>query len=170
MKILIFSDSHGDAASMRQAIKKHRSAEVIFFCGDGHDDINTIRHLFPEKAVYSVKGNCDIFCNVPYLFDIELCGKKIAILHGHMHGVKDGLYTISCFGKSRGYDIVIFGHTHKQLTTVEGDMLLMNPGSIRMGYYSILELDEKTGTVKATEYPDNDFGPVVLRSAVKDNE
>lgn len=163
MKILVVSDSHGDESSFENAIKKHRSAEVVIFCGDGHRDFQTMRLLHPDKAFIGVAGNCDWYCDLPFVQETELCGKKILITHGHMHGVKDGYERIASFGRSNQADIVLFGHTHKQLATVEGGMLLLNPGSIGYrGNYSIIEINEKTGRIKATEYPDEDFGPIII--------
>ena len=80
-----------------------------------------------------------------------------------MFGVKQSTERLINVGRQNGCDIVLFGHTHKQLTTVEGGMLVLNPGSIGYGgRYSIIEIDEKTGKIKATEYPDDDYGPVII--------
>ncbi|MBQ8135615.1 MAG: YfcE family phosphodiesterase [Clostridia bacterium] len=163
MKIIVFSDSHGDAVSMEEALKKHRSAEVMIFCGDGSRDIQTIRSLHPDKALFAVRGNCDWYCDFPDVLDLELCGKKIFVTHGHLFGVKQGLQRYIDHGHSNGYDIIIFGHTHKQLTSVEGNMLLLNPGAIGYGgKYAILEINENTGQITATEYPDSSMPPLKL--------
>lgn len=164
MKMIVFSDSHGDTTVMRSALKKHnRRTDVVAFCGDGWRDLAEIRNEFPDKAYFSVRGNCDWYCNEPLFQEFELAGKKIFMTHGHMFDVKMGSSHIVNYGRSNGYDILLFGHTHKQLTSVEGSMLLLNPGSVgHGGNYSIIEINEQTGKIKATEYPYNDFGPVIL--------
>lgn len=163
MKIIAVSDSHGSTSELADIIKKHRRAEVVLFCGDGHSDLAAVRASFPDKMFYAVKGNCDWYCDFPLVEEVTLCGKKILLTHGHMHGVKEGYYRICAFGHSQNADIVVFGHTHKQLTTVDGNMLLMNPGSVGYrGSYSIIEINEKTGRITVTEYPNSEFGPVVL--------
>lgn len=163
MKIIALSDSHGDEASLHEIIKKHRSADLIIFCGDGCSDINRMKMLFRDKPFLCVKGNCDWYCDFPLIQDIELGGKKILVTHGHMFGVKDGTSRIVDMGHQNNADILIFGHTHKQLTSVEGNMMLINPGSVGYkGTYTIIEINEQTGKIKATEYPHDDYGPVVL--------
>ncbi len=163
MKIIVFSDSHGDLTVMRSALKKHRSCEIVIFCGDGCSDIQKLRLDFPDKAFFSVCGNCDWYCSEPNFQQIELAGKKIFFTHGHMFGVKQSCDRIINVGKQNGSDIILFGHTHKQMTSVEGGILLLNPGSAGYGgKYSIIEIDEKNGKIKATEYPDDDYGPVII--------
>jgi predicted phosphodiesterase len=34
MKILVFSDTHGDVTKMERAIRSHSDAEVIIHCGE----------------------------------------------------------------------------------------------------------------------------------------
>lgn len=164
MKIIAVSDSHGSESELISIVRKHRSAEVVIFCGDGNHDIDTVRMRFPEKMVYAVKGNCDWYCSYPNVEELDLCGKHILITHGHVFGVKNGYYTISIFGRSRKADIVVFGHTHKQVSAVDGNMLLVNPGSVAdKGCYSIITIDEKSGEIRVDEYPHSEYGPVILR-------
>ncbi len=162
MKILVFSDSHGNDYNMSIAIKKNKKAEVIIFCGDGHRDIEDIRRSFPEKKIYAVKGNCDWSCDFPLLITLELAGKKLLITHGHAQFVKEGLSRLIALGHKENADIVLFGHTHRQLTTADSKMLVMNPGSVGYeGNYGIIDIDEATGKITANEFPDR-FGPVVI--------
>lgn len=163
MKIIVFSDSHGDLTEMRAALKKHRHADVVAFCGDGCSDIQRIRMEFPDKQYYAVCGNCDWYCNEPNIQEFQLVGKNFFVTHGHLFGVKQGYDRIINLGRQNGFDIILFGHTHKQLTSVEGGILLVNPGSIGYGgCYTIIEINEDTGKIKATEYPHDEYGPVIL--------
>ena len=82
-----------------------------------------------------------------------------------MFGVKQGLSRLTELGRSNRFDIVVFGHTHQQLTSAEGPMILMNPGSV--GYneeYSIIDINEDNGIVTATEYPRSDFPPLKMNT------
>ncbi len=164
MKILIFSDSHGDLDAMRAITRKNRRADAIIFCGDGVRDFNQLRGLFPDKEYFGVTGNCDWYSDYPAYDEIELCGLRIFLTHGHMFGVKNGISRIVDMGRNNGFNIIIFGHTHQQLTTVEGGMMIINPGSV--GYhneYVILDINEDTGEVAATEYPRSDIPPLKMR-------
>lgn len=155
MKFIVTSDSHGEFMAMRDIILKHNNADVIIFCGDGSKDIDEIRYTFPEKMVISVRGNCDWYCDNPDVQEITLCGRKIFITHGHIFGVKQGYQRIIQRGQSINADIVLFGHTHQQFSSFEGNMLLLNPGSIGHKQYSTIEIDENSGKIKVTEYPYN---------------
>ncbi len=164
MKLLVFSDSHGNCSDMKRAIKRHKNAQVIFFCGDGHNDIQDMMAEFPDKQFYSVKGNCDWYCDFPSLLTVTVCGKKIMLTHGHIQRVKESLYSLAALGHQENADIVLFGHTHSQLTTADGRMLIMNPGSVGFDEcYGMIDIDEKTGKITAAEYPDSEFGPVVIK-------
>lgn len=163
MKILVFSDSHQDENKMRIAMIKHKKAKAVFFCGDGHSDIEEIQREFPDKKYFIVKGNCDWYCDYPSVIVTDLCGKKILLTHGHIHGVKESLSRLVFFGQQEKADIILFGHTHHQLTTAERGMLIMNPGSVGFGgYYGVIDIDEKSGKITAVEYPDSQYGPVVI--------
>lgn len=161
MKILAFSDSHYEIKAMQRAIRKHKDAEVIIFCGDGESDLQTIRLEYPDKHYLAVRGNCDWYATFPYTEEMMICGRKFFVTHGHLLGVKQGYQRLINMGRSVSADVVVFGHTHKQFTSVEGPMLFMNPGSIGFGErYSVIELSEDSDQVKVTEYPHDEFGPV----------
>lgn len=163
MKILVFSDSHGNDYKMALAVKKHKDANAIIFCGDGHRDIEDLRKTFPKKNIFAVRGNCDWCNDLPLLMTVELGGKKILVTHGHAQYVKEGLDRLTRLGHSENADIVLFGHTHRSLTTADSRMLIMNPGSIGFdGCYGIIDIDEATGTITANEYPEN-YGPVIIK-------
>ena len=49
MKCLVFSDSHGSPYFIQKAISLHPDADVIFFLGDGLDDISEIFERYPNK-------------------------------------------------------------------------------------------------------------------------
>lgn len=159
MKLIAFSDSHGDHMPMIQALRKHRNAEVVIFCGDGHNDIREVQKSFPDKMYLTVKGNCDWCCEFANVQTITLCGKKLLITHGHIQRVKESMMQLTYFGNQENADIVVFGHTHQQVTFLESKMILMNPGSI--GYneqYSTIDIDEKTGKITVNEFPHNKYG------------
>lgn len=163
MKIIVFSDSHGNPEAMDAAMRRHKDAKTVIFCGDGHRDLMTVRSAHKGKTFIAVAGNCDWYCDFPMIEQTELAGKKIIITHGHNFGVKDGTSRIVNFAKSNGADILLFGHTHKQLCTVESGILILNPGSVGYGgHYSVIDIDETTGKIRADEYPDNDFGPIII--------
>lgn len=133
MRILVTSDTHGDFFSLNQAINEQKSAEIIIHCGDSKDEVQRIKELYKDKAVYAVKGNCD-FCsplNNTELITIE--GKKIFITHGHLYNAKMTLYNLCCAAREQDADIVVFGHTHNALNEYDDGLYILNPGSLH-GY------------------------------------
>ena len=91
MKILVFSDSHGNTSKMISAIADHRSStDLIVHLGDGAGDMRGIMREFPEKT-YLCGGNCDFFSPYPEEGIIELESVRIFYCHGHKFHVKSFL-------------------------------------------------------------------------------
>ena len=149
MKCLVFSDSHGNPFYMKRAIAKNPDAEVVFFLGDGLSDAEAAALNDCSRMWIAVRGNCD-FCGifrdraVNKTEEITLLGKKIMLTHGDLYGVKGGLENISMAARSRGADIVLFGHTHIPYERYEDGVYFFNPGSISQPHFSfgILTLTE----------------------------
>ncbi len=128
-KILVMSDTHSHLTNMKKALKKFADVDCIIHLGDYAKDTHYLRSL-TEKKVYSVKGNCDIYCTARQEMLIRTSGVKILALHGHKQGVKQGLLGLGLYARSKGADIVLFGHTHMPAEEPFGDMILYNPGSL----------------------------------------
>lgn len=141
MKCLIFSDSHGDPYNMKRAINRNPDAEVVFFLGDGIADAESLALEDSCRMWIAVSGNCDfstVFLNrtLNKTEQITLEGKKIMLTHGDVYGVKGGLEGITSAARSRGADIVLFGHTHIPCESYVDGLYLFNPGSISRPVYS----------------------------------
>ena len=131
MKILVVSDSHGDYSSFNNLVRSQSKAEAVIFLGDGCEEFDDVRRNFPEKMFIGVKGNNDWGCSLPLCEERVIEGKKFFITHGHVERVKYGLDMLKQKARSRGADIVLYGHTHVPYTEYDGGMYIMNPGSIR---------------------------------------
>ena len=164
MKIIAFSDSHGDHFNMEKALRKHSDAEAVIFCGDGHNDINDVMKHHPDKTFYCVKGNCDWCCQFANLVTFTIAGKKILVTHGHVQRVKESLMQLTYLGEQEKADIVVFGHTHQQLTVFESNIILINPGSVgNAGQYTTIEINEATGETTVKEFPHSKFGIFTIK-------
>ena len=144
MKILIFSDTHGDIKKISSAVKKHPDAEIIVHCGDGEDQSRQIKLDYPDKMVIRVRGNCDLGSSLPEEEYFTVFGKKIMVTHGHTYGVKYGKASLRQAAAKKGIDIVFFGHTHDPYNEYENGVYLFNPGQ---GYgwfatYGVAEITE----------------------------
>lgn len=148
-KILVMSDSHGNEAGIKRALKLAGDVDVVAHLGDLERDTKCIKN----RTVYSVRGNCDISSNQASKRLITIEGKKILIVHGHKQRVKLGLLNLAFYAREKEADIVLFGHTHIPTEQYDGTVLMYNPGSLSGSRqtYGILTI-ESNGVVKAKTY------------------
>ena len=131
MRILVFSDSHGNQSAMERAIREQPGAELILFLGDGAEEAELVRAgLPPEKRMLTVRGNNDWCCTAPDFDEVTVENTKIFFTHGHLFRVKYDLYTAACAAKSRNAKVLLFGHTHQPLIDFDDGLYLMNPGAL----------------------------------------
>lgn len=130
MRILVVSDSHGNDAALRRALLSQPKAEVVIHLGDGEEELQRARGSFPEKTFLQVKGNCDWGSSLPPVGEYTVDGVKIFYTHGHLYGVKSGLYTLACAARERKARVALFGHTHHALEEYDDGLYLLNPGSL----------------------------------------
>lgn len=130
MKIGIVSDSHGNKKKLEEALKEMGNIDMIFHLGDYVEDGDYLKTL-TKVPVYIIRGNMDRFSEGGQdEIYIMVEGVKILACHGHAYGVKSDLYRLSLRGREKEARIVLFGHTHISYFEDDGQMLLMNPGSI----------------------------------------
>ena len=134
MKWGIISDTHDNLNSLKKAIKifREQNVEIIFHAGDFVSPFTA--RLFQEFKVkiIGVFGNNDgekIGLKKAYesigeihedFFLGEVQGKKIFLTH------KGDL--VPFIAKSGDFDIIIYGHTHRQEIKKIGNSLIINPG------------------------------------------
>lgn len=142
MRILVVSDTHGNDANLRRALLAQPKAELVIHLGDGEGEMERLRHSFPEKMCLQVRGNCDWGSALPTVGEYTAEGVKIFYTHGHLYGVKSGLYQAVCAARERKAQVLLFGHTHNACTDYEEGLHLMNPGSLSgwQPTYGILDL------------------------------
>ena len=144
MEILVFSDSHGRAGRIREAIDRQiKKPDAIIFLGDGLRDIASIDT--DGIPIMSVAGNCDLgsmfSLDAPEERCVFLGDKKIFFTHGHRYGVKSTLMPLINEAVEREADILLYGHTHEGYERelmpdneygirLEKPLYIMNPGSI----------------------------------------
>ena len=62
--------------------------------------------------------------------EIQLGTHKILLTHGHYYGVSMGPEGVVDEARSRGCDIVMYGHTHKPFLAKIDGVIALNPGSL----------------------------------------
>lgn len=129
MKILVVSDSHGDAESICRAAALERP-DMLLHLGDGWRDAEIAARRFPDLPVERVPGNCDLRVDAPAVRVIQIAGKRIMLCHGHTLGVKYDLNRLLYAALEREADAALFGHTHRPYVDLCSGVALLNPGSI----------------------------------------
>ena len=80
MKIAVFSDTHGLAQGMIDAVREYRPDQVIHL-GDGMRDAQRLSREFPTIPVCIVPGNCDYDSYEPEYKVVDLGGMKAFLTH-----------------------------------------------------------------------------------------
>ncbi len=141
MRLIVVSDSHGRREPIELLYRQYPNDGIIHL-GDHISDARWMRERTQGHPVYGVKGNCDPYDQGPEEFVLELEDQKILICHGHRYGVKSSLGALLAAAKAKGVNGVFFGHTHQPLMERREGLLLLNPGSLKMGDYAIIEIEE----------------------------
>ena len=89
MKLLVFSDSHGNVANMEDAVRREEPDQVLHL-GDVVRDADALRRRFPDLPMTRVRGNCDARSDVPEECLLERAGRRLLLMHGHTRFVKSG--------------------------------------------------------------------------------
>ena len=129
----LISDTHGlIRPGVREALK---GVELILHAGDvgGSQILDELGLIAPVKAVF---GNTDPPGDPTLSDQIELRigGARIHVSHGH----EVGSPTPVKLAQRYDADVVVYGHTHKQLVTTLGDQLFVNPGAAGPRRFNLL--------------------------------
>ena len=155
MKIIVFSDSHGNIANIKLVLgfAKEIKADAIIHCGDW-DNLKSVEEvLLSEVPFYAVLGNADIHQDVKDLLEdkakgfnekflkISLDNRKIGVIHN----IKD--LTLS----DKDFDIIFCGHTHFRSESLVNGIRVVNPGTIHSIKPSFAVYDTGTNKVESLD-------------------
>ena len=87
MKVIVFSDSHGDVNNM-VAVVEEEAPDLVLHLGDYWEDARELRWIYPELPIEQVPGNCDWQPEQSLERVLTLEGCRITFCHGHSRGVK----------------------------------------------------------------------------------
>ncbi|MGM9924548.1 MAG: metallophosphoesterase [Bacillus sp. (in: firmicutes)] len=166
MKILVVSDSHGDAEILERLKQRYEQETVaMIHCGDSELPYG---HSALKNFIY-VKGNCDIDSRFLNERVEDVAGYRFFITHGHLYNIKMTLQNISYKVEEVQANIALFGHSHQAGSTMGPDhVLYVNPGSILLPRgrkertYVILEIEGSTINV---DFYDREGNPLKNLSA-----
>jgi putative phosphoesterase len=160
MKIAILSDTHDAVGSARTALReiRARGIDTVIHCGDWTRVV--IAQQFDALRVIGVSGNVD---GDPEalgaalralgegnwfgpLFEGEIGGAWVGVLHGHQPG------EIERLARTRRFDYLFHGHTHRRRDERIGATRVINPGALggaRHESRSFCVLDLATGAAQS---------------------
>lgn len=159
MRVLIVSDTHGNAYNFNKVIEANGVPDMVIHLGDAEGREYYLKELAPCPFEL-VAGNSDENTNLPEEKVIELAGKKIWLTHGHLHCVTWKLDYLVEKAEEMGVDMVMFGHTHMPMLELEAyGIPLINPGSLtnprqpdKRPSYIYMDIDEKNEIEFSLEY------------------
>ena len=147
MKVLIVSDTHGRHGNLDEILEREGKIDMLLHLGDVEDDEHYIEAI-AEYPVHILAGNNDFFSHLPGEKEIKIGKYRVFMTHGHCYYVSINTQRLRDEAKSRGVDIIMFGHTHRPYIDVEGDLKVINPGSLsyprqegRRPSYVIMEIN-----------------------------
>ena len=120
----VISDTHGLVRpGVYDALK---GVELILHAGDvgGSEILDELRLIAPVKAVFGNTDPPDV-ADLSEQVVINVGGLRIHVSHGH----EVGSPTPAKLAARYDADVVIYGHTHRQLVTRLDGRLFVNPGS-----------------------------------------
>lgn len=148
MRVLIVSDTHRNNDNYFRVLEREGQLDMVIHCGDAEGS----EYLLQEAAgcpLHIVMGNNDFFSNLPREEELEIAGKKVLITHGHYYCVSNGYELLKDEGMARGFDIVMYGHTHRPVVDKSDGIVVVNPGSLtyprqegRRPSYIMLEMNK----------------------------
>lgn len=120
----LISDTHGMVR--RDVHTALAGVELILHAGDvgGDDILDELELIAPVRAVY---GNTDP-AGAPRLeaaIELEVDGVTIHVSHGHELGSPTPARLLERYAA----DVVVYGHTHRQLVSRADGRLVVNPGA-----------------------------------------
>jgi uncharacterized protein len=138
MKIGLISDTHDNIENIQKAIREfnERNVDLVLHAGDFSSPIAV--ESFAGVKLVGVLGNNDR--DIPGLtlafkkINGELVGEtlgttydglRFALYHGTNYLLRESLI------KSKKFDVVIYGHTHRKIIKSYGRTLVINPGTAK---------------------------------------
>ena len=123
-RIGLVSDTHG--MFRPELFEALDGVELILHAGDvGPDEI--LARLETIAPVHAVYGNTDApgRALLRESIDIDVDGVRIHVSHGHEVGSPNPDRLAARYDA----DVIVYGHTHRQLVARVGDRLVINPGA-----------------------------------------
>jgi hypothetical protein len=105
-----------------------KKVDLIIHAGD-IVELKVLKELEKLAPVVAVHGNMDfdeVVNSLPEINSIEVLGRRIGVVHDA--GIF-GTEKMKRIARENNFDILVFGHTHKQFLMEDEGKIFINPGS-----------------------------------------
>lgn len=149
VRVGLVSDSHGRFECLSRMADDAPDVAAWIHCGDYCDDGEDLA-IYTGVPVYAVLGNNDYMTHThdPECRCVTVGGVRIVAIHGCQWYGERRWQKLVELGRQNQADLVVFGHTHRRCAKMDGEMWVVNPGSIglprdgREGTYAIVSIDD----------------------------
>lgn len=126
MRILVLSDNHNKEIEL-----DFNLYDLVIHAGD--------RGIFKNENIKYVRGNCDLTGEKEIYFSYN--DKFIYVTHGDLYNVKYTYDRLVYRAMELNARLCIFGHTHNQCFFEENNIMFLNPGAYKDGFYAVVTDD-----------------------------
>ena len=149
VRVGLVSDSHGRFECLSRMADAAPDVAAWIHCGDYCDDGEDLA-IYTGVPVYAVLGNNDYraHTNDPGGRGVTVGGIRIVASHEcQWYGKRRWKKLVELVRQNQA-DLVAFGHTRRRFVKMDGEMWVVNPGSIglprdgRKGTYAIVSIDD----------------------------
>jgi putative phosphoesterase len=105
------------------------TVDILFHLGDYAIDAEKISAAMGGVPFFAVRGNNDVGSECPRSRVERVEDVRIMLVHGDAYY---NLYHLTNAAKEQRCAAVLFGHTHVPLLQADGDLLIVNPGSMSL--------------------------------------
>lgn len=128
--LAVLSDTHSQTGHELQNAARDavENADAVIHAGDFTTPAALDAFHEADATLYPVHGNADtaaVTDRLPEARVVTSHGATIAVTHRQQGGGMG----LAFFGRERGADLVVSGHTHRASVTETDDVVLLNPGS-----------------------------------------
>ena len=150
MKILIVSDTHRKDDNLKKVIEELKPLDMFIHLGDSEgSEVYIPEWLNQECEIQMVRGNNDFFSELPKEDEFCIGNYHVLITHGHYYYISMGTEMLKEDARARGFNLVMFGHTHRPYLEQDQDITILNPGSLsyprqegRKPSYILMDIDK----------------------------
>lgn len=131
MKILICSDTHRKDGNLKKALEREMPVDMLIHLGDAEGSEALYTNWLPlSTRLIVVRGNNDFFSNLDSEKTVKIGKYNCLLTHGHYYNVSLDTEFIRKEAVARGFDVAMFGHTHRPCLEEYRDVTILNPGSL----------------------------------------